>query len=482
MKKKQKKHKKKTSHINTAKTDTKLLRIGIERIQLEQDSGKTISTNERSPSNDPSPSQLNLSKIDLNRAGCALMEIVFRPDIRSAHQAAIAVTKLQSILKYIKSCDGKMEDGSLRCDLNISIAPYTSKSITNSSSSSSHQQTDSINDNSIDAFLKYLPLGTGNKVEVKNLNSIRQVIAATEYEAIRQAQLVYNQREGGEDVYEVEQETRTFDVQTSETVKIRRKGDAVDYRFLPEPNLPPLILNKETLNGQTLSGIINSLPELPNAACRPIMDVYDLSKDVAKILTSDPLFLDLFEKSVIAAVLDMKEKTDNNSKCSDSQELKHSLSASISNWICNDYLSLFKNSVSPDRNEYDSTTLSIIPMQLGQLIAMIHDETISKRTAKKILTFMHNQYIEHEKRPLPRAVAEEKGWKIISDPVIIREMCVESIQQHEKQLNEYKQGGKKVWKIEKFFAGKVIKASGGNAHPEKVREILVEVLEEAKEE
>ena len=99
---KSKKHKKKTSHINTGKTDTKLLRIGIERIQLEQDSGKTISTNERSPSNDPSPSQLNLSKIDLNRAGCALMEIVFRPDIRSAHQAAMAVTKLQSILKYIK--------------------------------------------------------------------------------------------------------------------------------------------------------------------------------------------------------------------------------------------------------------------------------------------------------------------------------------------------------------------------------------------
>ena len=200
---------------------------------------------------------------------------------------------------------------------------------------------------------------------------------------------------------------------------------------------------------------------------------YNLSKDVAKILTSDPLFLDLFESSVKEAINNLEN--DNAHTSADTNF--HNIVSSVSNWICNDYLSLINNASSPQQN-YNDTSLSITPQQLGQLIAMIHDETVSKKTAKRILIHMHNSYIDLTTCNLnPRDIAEEKGWKIVSDPKILRQLCVEMIQKHTKQLDQYKEGGKKIWKIEKYFAGKVIQASGGNAHPEKMRDILKEVLE-----
>jgi aspartyl-tRNA(Asn)/glutamyl-tRNA(Gln) amidotransferase subunit B len=184
------------------------LSVRIERIQLEQDTGKTTMTKRNGETE---------SLVDFNRAGRALIEIVFHPDLRSASDAGTALETLRSLLVHIGSCDGKMEEGSLRCDLNVSIAPVE----------------DDLNDIDIDILET-----TGNRVEVKNLNSIRQVMQAAEYEAVRQAEAVVQGQPTA-------QETRTFDVRSGETVVMRTKGGAKDYRFMPEPDLPPIVLDQE---------------------------------------------------------------------------------------------------------------------------------------------------------------------------------------------------------------------------------------------
>lgn len=176
----------------------------IERIQLEQDTGKTIMMPRRDGTTD--------SLVDFNRAGCALIEIVFHPDIRSSTQAAIAVETLRNLLRHIDTCDGKMEEGSLRCDLNISIAPLAGDG---------------------DILER-----AGNRVEVKNLNSLRQIQVAAEYEAIRQVKALIENKPTGQD-------TRTFDVSSGKTVVTRTKEGVKDYRFMPEPDLPPIVLDKK---------------------------------------------------------------------------------------------------------------------------------------------------------------------------------------------------------------------------------------------
>lgn len=192
----------------SAAGDEETFSARIERIQLEQDTGKTIMM----PRNDGTTDSL----VDFNRAGCALIEIVFYPDLRSSTQAAIAVETLRNLLRHIGTCDGKMEGGSLRCDLNVSVAPL--------------DDMDSDNTNLLEL--------TGNRVEVKNLNSLRQVQLAAEYEAKRQV-------EAHMDDNPTSQETRTFEVKSGRTVVIRSKEGAKDYRFMPEPDMPPIVLDEK---------------------------------------------------------------------------------------------------------------------------------------------------------------------------------------------------------------------------------------------
>jgi aspartyl-tRNA(Asn)/glutamyl-tRNA(Gln) amidotransferase subunit B len=176
----------------------------IERIQLEQDTGKTIMVTRKDGTID--------SLVDFNRAGCALIEIVFHPDLRSSIQAATTVETLRNLLRHIGTCDGKMEEGSLRCDLNVSVAPVDGEG----------------------DILKR----TGKRVEVKNLNSLRQIQAAAEYEAIRQVKALLDEKP-------TDQETRTFEVKSGKTIVMRTKEGVKDYRFMPEPDLPPIILSRE---------------------------------------------------------------------------------------------------------------------------------------------------------------------------------------------------------------------------------------------
>lgn len=209
---------KKKSHKSKLSSDSEDTFVArIERIQLEQDTGKTIMMPRKDGTTD--------SLVDFNRAGCALIEIVFSPDLRSSLQAATAVETLRNLLRHIGTCDGKMEDGSLRCDLNVSIAPILDDN-TNDDDNNDKDDDDNILER------------TGNRVEVKNLNSLRQVQQAAEYEAVRQVEAWMNETP-------TSQETRTFDVKTGKTVVIRTKEEAKDYRFMPEPDLPPLVLDEK---------------------------------------------------------------------------------------------------------------------------------------------------------------------------------------------------------------------------------------------
>jgi aspartyl-tRNA(Asn)/glutamyl-tRNA(Gln) amidotransferase subunit B len=219
-----------TQSGSTKKSKKKKLGAGdtfsarIDRIQLEQDTGKTIMMPRKDGTTD--------SLVDFNRAGSALIEIVFHPDLRSSTQAATVVETLRKLLRHIGTCDGKMEEGSLRCDLNVSVAPLGD---------------DGDDDDSSDAELLSR---TGHRVEVKNLNSIRQVQQAAEYEAIRQVEAIMNDNP-------TSQETRTFEVKSGKTVVIRTKEGAKDYRFMPEPDLPPVVLDTKVRLG--------SLPVSPHS-------------------------------------------------------------------------------------------------------------------------------------------------------------------------------------------------------------------------
>ena len=201
-------------------------KVGIDRIQLEQDTGNFSS----------------LGGMNFNRAGSALIEIVFTPFIGSANDAATVVSTIQQILRYVGTCDGKLQDGSLRADVNVSIAPLLTSSYDKNQHTGTHpiipSKNNDVGENN-NPFDKYLPPNTGHRVEVKNLNSYKQIMDATRYEAIRQTKLLCCQQQP------TSRETRTFLPKEGRTHLIRSKGDAIDYRFLPEPDLPPLILGPE---------------------------------------------------------------------------------------------------------------------------------------------------------------------------------------------------------------------------------------------
>eukprot|EP00984_Skeletonema_dohrnii_P028599 scaffold18653_cov142-Skeletonema_dohrnii-CCMP3373.AAC.1 len=446
------------------------VQLRIERIQLEQDTGKTTTHTTTNSNNNKTTTTTTTAHINYNRAGCALIEIVSYPDLRSAHEAAGVVEKIRKVLKHVGSCDGKMEEGSLRCDLNVSIAPVSSNDAMNISSSSSF---DNNNDDEQSSDKYNLPPGNGHRVEVKNLNSLRQIIAATEYEAMRQSSLAIQHNHTG-------RETRTFDPLGGKTICIRAKGDAIDYRFIPEPDLPPLILDETTLLGsKSLEEFLERyMPESAEDATARLVEEYGLGESVAVLIASDPPAIVLFEDAVSVAKAELGQE-DNGDDSVD-------VSALVANFLCNDLYALIKksaieeagddedkratllNSISVDRSTVDS-------QRLGLLIAMISNGTLTTSMAKKILTIMYKDDLTSS----PGDIATSNGWEVISDMDVLVQLCTDVVHdpKNTKQLEQYKQGGKNTWKIEKFFVGKVMAQSNGNAHPEKMKEALASVLE-----
>jgi aspartyl-tRNA(Asn)/glutamyl-tRNA(Gln) amidotransferase subunit B len=503
------------------------LTLRIERVQLEQDTGKTTTT----ITTEADGMITTRSYVDYNRAGCALIEVVSHPDLRSANEVAGAVERIRSLLRHVGSCDGRMEEGNLRCDLNVSIAPIVA------------MDSGAVGDGKVrDGELacggacrtrgggEDLPPNTGHRVEVKNLNSIRQIVAATEYEALRQSELAMLDSPTG-------RETRTFVVRPKsrghplggETHCIRAKGDCVDYRFMPEPDLPPLILDEVTLgieggmigeksnDGLSLSlssycpikaYVERFMPESIESARSRLVSDYGLMEDVAQVITSDPPAIIMFEEAVTFARSELRSMNER-----DDDELYSALPTMVANWLCNDLFALIKKSatrgtsfsgvggggreaIDIDDGINETSTLdhpisieysTVDSERLGALVAMVAKGTLTSSMAKKVLAVMFDDDgevggAESSCYSHPDDIAKRHGYKVISDWDALVQLCEKVVldPQNVAQLEQYKFGDeRKRWKINKFYVGKVMAASNGNAHPERMKEALAFVLDKA---
>ena len=357
--------------------------IGIERLHLEQDAGKSL--------HDQHPS---LTYVDLNRSGVALMEIVSKPDLRSAEEAGVYVRKLRAILRYLGTCDGNMDEGSMRCDVNVSI----------------HRPGE--------------PFGT--RAEIKNVNSVRFVMRAIDYEIGRQIELV----ESGS---EVVQETRLFDPGAGETRSMRSKEEAHDYRYFPDPDLLPL-----ELDAAWVEEIKAGLPELPDAKKARLIGDYGLSPYDASVLVVEAENADFFE--AVAKGRDAK---------------------TAANWVTG---SLFGALNKAAKDVADSP---ISAAQLGGLIDLIEDATISGRIAKDVFEIMF------ETGQDASVIVEEKGLTQVTDTGAIGALIDEVMAANADKVEEFRAGREKLFG---FFVGQVMRASKGKANPAAVNELLKEKL------
>ena len=359
-------------------------KIRIHHIHLEQDAGKSM--HDQSSTN---------TYIDLNRSGIALMEVVSEPDMRSPHEAAEYLKKLRSILRYIGACDGDMEKGSLRCDANISIRKAGQ------------------------------PLGT--RCEIKNVNSIKNVVLAIEYEAHRQVEILENGRL-------VIQETRLFDADSGETRTMRSKEDANDYRYFPDPDLLPLELTSEYIEN-----IKATLPELPDAKLRRYVSAYNLSEYDAGVIVADKAVSEYFEIVV-------KNSTDPKMSV---------------NWITGELFG-YLNDMSIEIEDS-----KILPQDLAELIRLIKAEIISGKIAKQLFELMKASGEN------PNILIEKHQLRQLSDSSEIQQIISAVINENMNFVEEYRSGKEKLFG---FFVGQVMKKSDGKASPSIVNSMLKEAL------
>ena len=360
--------------------DGKTKEIGITRLHLEQDAGKSL--------HDQHPSK---TYVDLNRSGIALMEIVSEPDIRSPEEAGAYLKKLRSILRYLGTCDGNMEEGSLRCDANVSVRrpgePY------------------------------------GTRCEIKNVNSIRYVMQAIEYEARRQVEVIES---GGT----VEQETRLFDASRGITRSMRSKEHAHDYRYFPDPDLLPLVLDSKWIEE-----IRAQMPELPDAKKERFVRDYKLSPYDAGVLVAERESADFFEE-VAKGRKDPK------------------LAA---NWVIVELFGAL------NRLGLDITKSPVSAKQLAGLLDLIENNTISGRIAKDVFALM----IETGKDAA--TIVEERGLKQVTDTGAIEAAIDKVMADNAAKVAEYRGGKQQLFG---WFVGQVMKATGGKANPSMVNELL----------
>jgi aspartyl-tRNA(Asn)/glutamyl-tRNA(Gln) amidotransferase subunit B len=355
-------------------------RIGIERLHLEQDAGKSI--------HDQHPQK---TYIDLNRAGVALMEIVSKPEMRSPEEAGAYMRKMRALVRYLGTCDGNMEEGSLRCDANVSVRR---------------------------------PGGElGTRCELKNINSIRFVMQAIEYEARRQVELL---EEGGT----IRQETRLFDSAKGVTRPMRSKEHAHDYRYFPDPDLLPLVLDRKWIEE-----VRANLPELPDAKKARFVSDYKLTPYDAGVLVAEKENAEFFE--VVA-----KGRKDPK------------LAA---NWVIVELFGAL------NRLGRDIASSPVSATQLAGLLDLIENDTISGRIAKDVFGFM----VETGKDAA--AIVEERGLRQVTDTGAIETAIDKVIAENAAKVAEYR-GGKQA--LFGWFVGQVMKSTGGKANPAAVNEVL----------
>ncbi|MBV9687172.1 MAG: Asp-tRNA(Asn)/Glu-tRNA(Gln) amidotransferase subunit GatB [Alphaproteobacteria bacterium] len=357
--------------------------IGITRVHLEQDAGKSL--------HDQHPS---LSYVDLNRAGIALMEIVSEPDLRSAEEAGLYLRKLRSILRYLGTCDGNMEEGSLRCDCNVSVRrpgePY------------------------------------GTRCEIKNLNSVRYVMQAIEYEGRRHIEIL---EKGGA----IEQQTRLFDVARGITRSMRSKEEAHDYRYFPDPDLLPLVLDPGWV-----ARLRAELPELPDAKKARFVSQYGLSPDDAGVLVAEKETALFFER--VATGRDPK---------------------AAAHWIMGDLFGAL------NRFGIGIEASPVSAEQLGALIDLIADGTLSSRLAKDVFAEMVATGAH------PDSIVEAKGLRQVTDEGEIAAAIDAVLAANSDKFAEYRAGRDKLYG---FFVGQIMRATAGKANPALVNRLLKEKL------
>ncbi|MHC3126064.1 glutamyl-tRNA amidotransferase [Brevundimonas sp. GN22] len=369
--------------------DGTFFNVGIERLHLEQDAGKLI--------HDLSPTD---SYVDLNRAGTALMEIVSRPHIRSPEQAVAYVKKIRTILMYLGTCDGDMEKGNLRADVNVSVCP-------------------------VGNYDKFMETGDfsflGTRCEIKNVNSFRFISQAINYEARRQIEIV-------EDGGKVDQETRLYDPTKGETRSMRSKEEAQDYRYFPDPDLLPLVLEQAWVDD-----IKANLPELPDDKRRRLMDQYGLSQYDAIVLISEQAKADYFETA--AKGRDAKL---------------------VANWVTNEVSAR----LAADNRDFSDNPLPAA--HVAELVELIETGVISSKIAKEVFDYVWKG------EGSPAEVVEKHGLKQVTDTGAIEKAVDDLIAANPDKAAAVAEKPQAIG----WFVGQVMKATGGKANPAAVNDIL----------
>ena len=362
--------------------DGKTVDVGIERLHLEQDAGKSI--------HDQHPS---MSFVDLNRSGCALMEIVSKPDMRSSDEARAYVTKLRQIMRYLGTCDGNMEQGSLRADVNVSVRKPGDK--------------------------------FGTRCEIKNVNSVRFMGQAIEFEARRQIGIL-------EDGRQIDQETRLYDPKKGETRSMRSKEEAHDYRYFPDPDLLPLEFTDDWV-----AAIKNSLPELPDEKRNRFVSAYGLSVYDASVLSAERASSDFFEATA-----------------------KGRDGKIAANWVINELFG---------RLNKEGKTIETTPVsarQLGEIVDLITSGTISGKIAKDVFEIVWTE------GGSPSEIVESRGLKQVTDSGAIEKAVDEIIAQNPDKIAAVLAKPSMLG----WFVGQVMKSTGGKANPQAVNDLLRQKL------
>ena len=358
--------------------------IGIERLHLEQDAGKSI--HDIDPQN---------TLVDLNRSGVALMEIVSKPDLRSLDEVNAYIKKLRSIMRYLGTCDGNMQEGSLRADVNVSVRKKGDKKL-------------------------------GTRCEIKNVNSIKFMQMAIDFEANRQVDVI---EEGGS----IDQETRLFDTKKNETRSMRSKEDAHDYRYFPDPDLLPLKIEQKLIDD-----LKKSLPELPDNKKERFMKDYGLNSYEANVLVSEKEISNYYEE--VAKLSDKK------------------LAAT---WMMGDLFAMLND------KGLNISKSPISAKNFAELVQSIKSGEISGRIAKEVFELMV------ESGDNPKKIIESKGMKQQSDPKELEKIINEILTKNKDKVDQYKSGKEKLFG---FFVGQVMKQSGGKANPQLTNDILKKLL------
>ena len=360
-------------------------RVRIRRAHLEEDAGKNVHGTGTTG-----------SRVDLNRAGTPLLEIVTEPDMSSADEVVAYLKGLRDVLMYLDVCDGNMEEGSFRCEPNLSLRPVGQREF-------------------------------GTKVELKNINSFKYVNDAVEYEIRRQTKVL---NEGGK----IYQETRLWNIDRGETAVMRSKEEAHDYRYFPDPDLVPLQLNEDWIEG-----FRSSLPELPAVRARRLITEYGLPEYDAGVITTSKGMADYFETCL---------KQFNEPK-------------TVSNWVMGELTRELNNSGT------DITASPVSPERLVDLLVMVDKGVISLKVARDIFPDLYRS------DKTPHQIVQEKGLTQVSDEGALEKMIDEVLSKNQTQVTQFKEGKQQVLG---FLVGQVMKVSGGKANPGKVNELLKKKL------